>query len=701
MKSSKSRGAPPRKQAAGTPAAPTNSFKKYQPHLLASLALSLLTLLAFSNSFDGGFVLDNRALLLNDPRIREATAANLGLILRHTYWWPTGEGGVYRPFTTLSYLFNYAILGNGEHPGGYHWVNWLLHVLNVLLVYALANRFVRRFWPAFFVAAIWAVHPVLTEAVTNIVGRADVLAATGLLGGLLTYLKSVESNGWWRWAWLAGLMAFTAIGVFSKENAVVLPAGIILYELVFWKQHRAWKQHRDRILAGLAAVLAPMALMFYQRSAVLAASLHKEVPVTDNPILGAGFWAGRLTAVDVLVRYLSLVIWPARLSADYSWSQIPIAHGSAGDWLALILILSLIPALVWLLRRNHDTFFFTCFALLWLAPVCNVVFPIGSIMAERFLYVPTLGVVVCVVLGIYAVAEHARVAAYQPIVLCCLITATLAARTWVRNSDWKDDLSMATALVRAAPNSFKSHDFMANVLFASDPNHANIDRVVAESEKSLAILDPLPDSQSQPDPYELAGRCYLFRGDYRKAIAALRRFLTIEKAEFGEFERTLIPGGPSPQSAERITAVRQSDVYTLLSMAYLKSGDTDNAADAAAHARALDAPSPELYRQLARIALAQGRVDEAAVTFIEGAFVTSDGSLRKDLLDLYQHMDRASCALKPGPRGPAIDPACPLVHAHLCAAAAGTIGTLEAADQAELAKTRKKMFVEEFGCRLP
>ena len=706
MRSSKRRGAAPRKLAAAIPDAATpntaaGSLKKYQPHLFAALALSLLTLLAYANSFEGGFVLDNRGLLLNDPRLRQATAANLSLILRHTYWWPTGEGGVYRPFTTLSYLFNYAILGNGDRPGGYHWVNFLLHALNVLLVYALAQRFIRKFWPAFFVAAIWAVHPVLTEAVTNIVGRADVLAATGLLGGFLLYLKSVETEGRQRWAWLTGLVVVTAIGVFSKENAVVLPAAIVFYELMFRKEHQ-----RSRVAAGLIAVLAPMALMFYQRAQVLAASLPKEVPVTDNPILRAGFWEGRLTAIDVAVRYLSLIVWPARLSADYSWNQIPIAHGSPGDWFCLAILLALIPALVSLYRWDRRAFFLTAFALLWMAPVANLIFPIGSIMAERFLYVPALAVIVCVVLGIYAVAERAHVPAYQPAVLCFLIVATLSARTWVRNADWKDDRSMARALLRAAPNSFKPHDFMANVLFASDPTHANIEQVIEESEKSLAILDPLPDAESIPDPYELAGTCYVYHGDYPKAIAALKRFLAIEQASFAAFQRKVTSRqgheeAASLKSAQRITGARQGDAYTWLSMAYLRSGDAAAAVDTAAHARALNPASPALYRQLAQIALSQGRVDEAAATYIEGAFVTSDGSLRKDLLDLYNRMGSASCALKPGSRGPAINPACAMVHSHLCAAAAGTIDTLQRTEQTQLAQARKKMFVEEFGCSVP
>ena len=696
MSPTQRRGAPPPKRAErgtrrqGSPAPVPGSSK----HLPAVVALSLLTFLAFWNSFESGFVLDNRGLLLNDPRLREATAANLRLIWQHTYWWPTGEGGVFRPFTTLTYLFNYAILGNHDRPAGYHAVNLLIHLANALMIYALATRFIRRFWPAFFIAAIWGVHPVLTEAVTNIVGRADLLAATGLIAGFLAYLQSIEAIGWRRWAWLGSLSAFTFMGVFSKENAVVLPGVIVVYELAFRKR-REWRQG----LAGLLVTLISMAPMFYQRSVVLAASLPKEVPFTDNPILGAGFRAGRLTAIDVLVRYLWLMLWPARLSSDYSWSEIPIAHGGVKDCIALFAVLALIPAMVFLYRRSRGVFFLSCIALAWIAPVCNVLFPIGTIMAERFLYVPLLGFVTCVVLGIYTATKQLRMPAYAPVVVCLLLIAALTGRTWVRNSDWKDDLSIATASVQTSPDSFKTHDLLANVLYASDPTHANIGRVIEESEKSLAILNPLPDNRSLPDPYQLAGTCYLYRGDYRKAVAALLRFIRIEKAAFAEFQSKLSQSGPSAESAARITAARQGDAYTLLSMAYLRAGDTNDASDAAAQARTLHPLSLQLYRQLADIALAKGRLDEAAACYIEGAFVLSDGSLRQDLVAMYRKkLPRGNCALKPGPRGPALNTACPLVHADLCNAAASTVKTLVSTDQNDLALTRKKMFVEEFGC---
>ena len=125
----------------------------------AALALAALVAAAYANSLSAELTLDNKARILEDPRIREATPENIGLILQHSYWWPRGEAGLYRPMTTLSYLFNYAVLGNGEQPAGYHWVNFLLHLANVLLVFALARRLIREDLASFFIASIRPRYP--------------------------------------------------------------------------------------------------------------------------------------------------------------------------------------------------------------------------------------------------------------------------------------------------------------------------------------------------------------------------------------------------------------------------------------------------------------------------------------------------------------------------------------------------------------
>ena len=127
----------------------------WRRHAEALVILAALVLMAYANSFTG-FARDDRPLILEDARVHSVSRLHLREILGHNYAWPGFSGGLYRPLTTLSYLFNFAILGDSNQPAGYHWVNYLLHAANAFLVYLLALLLVRQYWPALFAAArIW------------------------------------------------------------------------------------------------------------------------------------------------------------------------------------------------------------------------------------------------------------------------------------------------------------------------------------------------------------------------------------------------------------------------------------------------------------------------------------------------------------------------------------------------------------------
>jgi protein O-mannosyl-transferase len=475
--------------------------------MFAVVALCAVTLLAYANSFSSGFVLDNRGLLLQDPRTQEATAENLKLILQHTYWWPYSESGLYRPFTTLTYLFNYALLGNADHPAGYHWINFLLHAGNVLLVFALARRLISDWWPSVWIAALWAVHPVLTESVTNMIGRADLLAGMTLMGGFLMYLKSTESQGGQRWAWLAGLTAITTVGVFSKESAATILGVIVVYELVWWRERRQGRA----LAAGCIAVLLALEAMWYARAPVFFHLPPTRFPYWDNPLVDAGFWDARLTALKVIAKYLGLLFWPAHLSCDYSLAQIPMATGRVADWLAWLAVAAAAGAVVLLYRRNRPPFFLCVVAGVTFLPMSNLLFPIGTIMAERFLYLPAIAAAAVVVCGCFALARRAGRPGLAPVALSLILAACIA-RTWARNADWHDDLSLMRATLATSPASFKSHKLAAG-LYDSDPSRFTIDQVLAEAEKGLAILDPAADWHNNPDWYRRAAIYYLTKSD--------------------------------------------------------------------------------------------------------------------------------------------------------------------------------------------
>lgn len=639
--------------------------------VFAQLALCALTLLAYSNSFGTGFALDNRMLILGDPRIRQATPQNFSLITSHTYWWPSGEAGIYRPLATFSYLFNYAILGNGEQSAGYHGINLLLQGINVLLAFALARRLVRSFRMSFFIAAVWAVHPVLTESVTNIVGRADLMAGAAVLGGLLLYLNGRNKTGWRRAAWLAGLAAITAAGAFSKESAVILPGIIVLYEGMLGRL-------RASLPGGLTATAVPLAAMLWQRAAVLRASLPAEFPFVDNPIAGAGFWVGRLTATGVLARYLRLVVWPLNLSSDYSYSEIPLATGSIEDWIACSVMVAVTVLAILLYRKNKPACFFACFAFLNLLPASNLLFPIGTVMAERLLYLPSLGIVACLAIAIGNRAQRFSMVTHPVFktALLCLLLTGLSVRTWLRNRDWTNDLTMAEVSARTSPASFKVHRLLAAALYRSDPAHTNLNRAVAEADKSIAILDALPDDLDIPGPWSEAAAYHLAKGDtlmangdtltpaggreqFEQTVRIARRSIAIDAATRTAYD--VLHYVKSPVSP--VTA----DSYKILASAYRRLGQPENALSSALQARGVNGAKADVYREIADAYLALRRGEEAAIALAEGMFATGDGNLRGNLLELYQSgVDPEGCAVVPGPRGPALNPRCAIVRRDLC-----------------------------------
>ena len=185
----------------------------------------------------------------------------------------------------------------------------------------------------------------------------------------------------------------------------------------------------------------------------------------------------------MIARYLWLTLWPAKLSSDYSYAQIPLAHGALQDWLVWIAVLAAALLVVALYRWNRTAFFLASFAAITFVPMSNLLFPIGTIMAERFLYMPAIGLLACLVMAIYAAGKRVPIKHFAPVVLC-VITAAFAVRTWVRNGDWQDERAMAEASVRTSPNSFKVHRLLASTLYENDAAGSNLDRAIAEADRA-------------------------------------------------------------------------------------------------------------------------------------------------------------------------------------------------------------------------
>jgi hypothetical protein len=680
-------------------------------HLAVAAALFVLTLFAYSNSLRSGFPLDNGALILQDPRVQAVTSENVSLIVSRSAWWVPPEKGLYRPFTTLTYLFNYAMLGNADQPAGYHYINLLIHFINVLLCYALALTVLRKFWPSVFVAALWAAHPVLTESVTNIIGRADLLAAIGALAGLLAYIKSRESMGARRIGWLIGVAAAAAIGIFSKESAIAIVGLILLYEIVWWKDRAQLRN----LFYGLSAAALPIIAFLIQRSLVLARSSVPVFPYVDNPLLGTSFLIARLTALKVLAKYIVLLIWPAKLSWNYYYAEIPLARGTLQDWIAWMVVAAVTIGVCIAFRRNRAIVFFAGFAFVALIPVSNLIILIGSIMADRFLYLPCIGFAACIVIGIYALGERFKKRSLAPILLC-VILAALGIRTWSRNLDWKDNSALLEAGVRDTPNSFASHFALATNLYLSDATHSNLDRVIDEAGKSLSILDPLPDSQNFEDAYANAGTYYQLKGDllrkfsadgkqnvspesvksYQRALQILSRGASVGRVYDQQMRAKEMARG-KPES--EVPHFGSKSLYPELALTYLRLGNIQKSHDAIQQALLVDPEQSKTFVTLARIFLTENKNDEAAVALVESYMTSGSREILGPLAELYRNgLDPKGCAVSQDANGVALNTFCEPVHNHICRAKADLIRVYTKANRHELIDDLKSRTASDTGC---
>jgi tetratricopeptide (TPR) repeat protein len=635
------------------------------------VSLCAIALLAYANSFDTGPTFDGRVLLEQDTRIRQANSENLRLIVTKDYWWPASRDRLYRPITTASFLFNYAVLGNGDNPPGYHWINFLLHACNVCLLFALGMRIFNRAGPAFFAAALWATHPIATESVTNIVGRSDLLAAMAVLGGLLLYIRTGNFSGARLVAASAGLFAIAAVGMFAKENAVVLPAIMLLWDLSF---PRTQRPERWQYLLPYAAVMAAAGLLWWVRDRILSPLPWAAVGFKDNPIAFAGFWAGRFTAIKVIGLDLWLLVCPWQLSADRSYNQIPLATGAdVGAWISLIVIAAILA--IALRRLQSDRLIFWAAGLLGftLLPTSNLIFPIGSIMGERFLYLPAAAFTIAATAMAYRLPNRKLGTG-----ILAAVIVIFTARTLDRNRDWQDNLTLFSHDAGTAPGSWKIHDTLGRSLFERDPR-ANLDRAIREAGIASAILRPLPaalrsdaalnylgmyqgvKAEGVGGPSTPEGRLWL-----EKSLAALLEARDV--AESSEAAYDQIQRQHHKPLTERIGF---QDLYLNLGAALSRLGRRQEALEAYRYGRGLNPFSLEFYDGMTAIHVAAARPGEAAIVMDEKAQLDGMQPATMDVLQqLYSAIPGGACTVARQNGSATLDAACPILREHMCAAAA-------------------------------
>jgi tetratricopeptide (TPR) repeat protein len=488
----------------------------------------LFGMVVFANSLRNGFAFDDQAVILNNPLVlRLRTPLQIFL---SGYWPEPYLNVLYRPLVIASFAANYVV--GGFAAWGYHLVNILLHAANGALAYALAWTLFHDRRVAFFAAAAFALHPIHTEAVANIVGRAELLAAFFVFLAWMAYLRAEDAVGRRRIALLASSILCFWLALLSKEHAAVFLGVLVMSDLFRGMQRRRAVSLREAIgLLGrpLRAAYPWYALTFglYLAARVYAlgnwwAPLAKTTFV-DNPLIAPGIGVRLFTAIKVLGKYLWLLLVPYHLSADYSYNAIPLSRTLLDPGvLATLLSLGLLAAGAWLSRRRQPIFAFALsFFALTILPVSNLIVPIGTIMGERLLYLPSLAF--CLVLGALAdgalrwAGGRSGAMAALCMALVGVLLAAYGVRTFRRNGVWRNDRTLFVATLQDSPNSAKVRNYIGRIY----ADEGKLDEARSQIETAIKIFPGFPFAY-----YEL-GHVMRLQGRTDEALRAYQRAVRV------------------------------------------------------------------------------------------------------------------------------------------------------------------------------
>jgi len=385
-----------------------------------------------------GFVQDDRAIIASNP-----AAHSIGAALRafDDPYWPRETGaGLYRPVTILSYAVDWTV--SGGRPGWLHLMDALWHGLATVLLVMLLARWLPTLG-AVAAGLVFAWHPVHVEAVASLVGRAELLAAVGILGAVLAARRG-------QWA-LAVLCA--AVAMFSKEHGVI--AGVIILL-------DRWLHTSDEppYPAGFWIALAIVTIGFL-------AAWFGFGWVGENDAAAVfydrGTWERLAIALPAVLRAALLLIWPASLSVDYNPQVLPARVGMSIPAVLGFVIMVGIPALaLWCRRRAPAMSFAACVAALSYLPTANLFFSSGIVLAERNLYLAV--VLPAVFVGWAATWVAARRGLRPAAVAVAIVTIACGWRSSARLPAWRDNRSQLVTLLADHPESYRAHASAAAVL---------------------------------------------------------------------------------------------------------------------------------------------------------------------------------------------------------------------------------------------
>jgi protein O-mannosyl-transferase len=478
-------------------------------HWLPIILLVSVCIAVYLNSLPNGFVYDDHTVIVENKHLPGPFKSFPSLFNKSYFNIAAGEAS-YRPVATLSYFLIYAAAG--LNPFFYHLLSVLLHMGNAVLVYLLVHLIRRQRYTALITALLFACHPALTEAVDCIAYNEDLFAGLFFLLALVFYLK-LRKNDLKADSINYGLsLLFFLLGLFSKEMAITLPAIILLYDVCY-------RNNVDRQTFSLPLILSTIKdrILFYCGYwAVSLFYLCIRFLILSNPQESIKPFHGNLFERIIFLpthifSFVKLAVFPLNLTADYVFFY-PRHFFAASNLIGFLLIAGLAVGSFFIFRHSKGIFFAIWWFFTTLFPVYNLI-PIFNPFAERYLYIPVIGVCLAVAI-LFNHLFNQRLPETTPLkvfswgmIIAVLIFYT--AITIPRNLDWKNNFSLWSKTVITAPNSSIAHGGLGRAY----QDQGKLKDAIREYEKAIELF---PDNAKA---YYNLGVLYEGQGALKEAVA--------------------------------------------------------------------------------------------------------------------------------------------------------------------------------------
>ncbi|DAZ99935.1 TPA: hypothetical protein N0F65_008742 [Lagenidium giganteum] len=486
------------------------------------MAVSIIALLVVWNTRHHGFVWDDRAAIFANRDVRtDDTATPISELFVHDFWGTPIESPrshkSYRPLTVLSFRLTHLV--HGYDSGAFHLYNGLVHVACSVLVLpvarvmaaaahgqtspsSMARQQMHASLGSWFAALLFAVHPVHCDAIASIVGRADLLCTLFSLAAFLQYATAVQDSARTRWKPFVSAQALVVAACLSKELGFTTLGLLVIYDilllLVQWTQRYG---HRRVLVARLALIMSFIVVSSIVRVWINGEHGQHEWNVLANSIAVQPERQTRwLSYAHVHAWYLWKLVWPDWLTFDYGFDTIPIiTHVDDIRNLYTAAAYAVVLVGIYMAVRRYDRsplLLSICFGAIPFVPASNLFFPVGTVVAERLLYYPSVGF--CCLVG-FVIADAACIAdrltrvtvlssssppqkLWSSVITSsvrhiihlafALVVVAGACRSYYRNNDWLSEPILFRAALKVTPTNVKVLTNMGKVLLNSDPDEA-------------------------------------------------------------------------------------------------------------------------------------------------------------------------------------------------------------------------------------